>query len=397
MNSKLIVVLSFLASFRLLESKKGFVKFDHSFGHKNFSLHKWKNLNSTKSITLTLVTGSTENTQQVASYYQTIQGLSVFNQTDMHVKLKGSVQIISQEFNTTFSEYNCENNTERRRKKTCDASNSEVSVPASIRSAIIGILGLEQVLTVKPNYHKNQTPLNKTSTGDFKPKASYPYFIGSQAAQVYGFPISDGSGVRIGIITLGGYFNQSDLDNYFNKFNLGTAPSINIVYVDGATMDFVDPNDESGENYLDVEIIASIVPKASITLYFAPNTFAGFYDAISLALQQNDVVSLSWGTSESGLSSYWSSFESLLSTNSKVSIFIATGDAGSSGGVGFPASCPSAIGKNEINAETKKSSLFFDSFNLSSYDLSITLLNFNFLIKLNSKSYFKNKVAVAQR
>ena len=396
----MIFVLSLLASFNFLESKRDFVKrefvkLDNSFGHKNSSMHlnNWKTLNSATSLNLTIVTGSLNNTQLVASYYQSIEGLTLCDQTDMQLKLSASVEVISQVFETVFREYDCENST----RKTCYASNSEVSVPASIRSAIIGILGLEQVLTVKPNYHKNQTPLNKTSTGDLKPKVSYPYFIGSQAAQVYGFPISDGSGVRIGIITLGGYFNQSDLDNYFNKFNLGTAPSINIVYVDGATMDFVDPNDESGENYLDVEIIASIVPKASITLYFAPNTFAGFYDAISLALQQNDVVSLSWGTSESGLSSYWSSFESLLSTNSKVSIFIATGDAGSSGGVGFPASCPSAIGKNEINAETKKSSLFFDSFNLSSYDLSITLLNFNFLIKLNSKSYFKNKVAVAQR
>ena len=333
--------IQLISSFKLNNVKTA--KLEHSFGHNSHGLTKVKDLNQSMEMALTLVTGSMANTQLVASYYETIQGLTLFDLTDMHVKLKGSVVLISQVFNTSFYEYICENG---NRKTHCFASNSEVSIPESLRTVIIGILGLETILSLNSHSIMSKTIL---SSENLQPQTTYSYFIPPQVAQVYGFPNSDGSGIRVGIISLGGYFNQTDLDNYFSSNSLGTAPSINIVYVDGATMDFVDPNDESVENYLDVEIIASIVPKASITLYFAPNTFAGFYDAINSALQQSDVVSVSWAARESATSSYWTSYQTLFSTYSSVPVFIASGDYGSYDQFGyttvwFPTSCPNAIG-----------------------------------------------------
>ena len=66
-------------------------------------------LNPSMNLTLTLVTGSLNNTQIVASYYEFIQGLTVFKRTDLDLKLLGSVQTLSRVFNTTFTEYKCSN------------------------------------------------------------------------------------------------------------------------------------------------------------------------------------------------------------------------------------------------------------------------------------------------
>jgi len=57
------------------------------------------------------------------------------------------------------------------------------------------------------------------------------------------------------------------------------------------------------------------------------------------------VVSLSWGTYESYASAYLTSFQAMFAQFSQVPIFIATGNDGSSIGVGFPANCPNVIGQ----------------------------------------------------
>ena len=66
-------------------------------------------------------------------------------------------------------------------------------------------------------------------------------------AGVYGFPSSTGSGVKVGIISLGGGFLQSDLNSVFTDLYNGgsspevpsaTAPTINLVSIDGANTTF---------------------------------------------------------------------------------------------------------------------------------------------------------------
>ena len=88
------------------------------------------------------------------------------------------------------------------------------------------------------------------------------------------------------------------------------------------------------------------MPSATITIYFAPNTNLGFYDALYAALSSNNVVSLSWGSYENRRSSYWNTMQALFSAYSNVPLFAATGDNGASNGVGFPASCTNAIGNS---------------------------------------------------
>ena len=327
-------------------------KFKDSFGHKSYidELAKapnptvFTNLDPEINLTLTLVTGSMENTLLVVDYYSSLkddreQNLSLFNiisQTSLHVRMSSKVKYISQVFNTSFLDYKCPN-------KLCYASTSDVYIPVHLNEKIVGILGLEEVLSLKPNFVRGKK-INDSPVRPFV--TTYNDFLGPQVAQIYNFPNSDGAGIRISIISLGGYFNQSDLNSYFTTYNLGASvPQIGFYFFGGAQFDYIDLDDDSSENYLDIEIVASVAPKANITLYYAQNSIANLYSLLDLAMQQSDVVSLSWGITESSASlTYRNSFNVLFDTYSSVPVFVATGNKGSTGGVGFPASCTKAIG-----------------------------------------------------
>ena len=53
---------------------------------------------------------------------------------------------------------------------------------------------------------------------------------------------------------------------------------------------------------LDIEVAGAIAPGAKIVVYFAPNTDAGFLDAIAAAIHDTtnkpSVISISWGGPE---------------------------------------------------------------------------------------------------
>ena len=173
-------------------------------------------------------------------------------------------------------------------------------------------------------------------------------FNGATMASLYGFPriANPGEGQKIGIVQLGGVHSQADLQYYFTQQGLGTAPIVNVVILKGSSM--VDDN-ASVEVALDVQIIAAVCPMATITVYFAPNSLAGFYNAIEIAAQNNDCVSVSWGCDEAIVpTEYINTFQALISSCKKP-VFVASGDNGSAGNVGiglnvgFPASVPSAI------------------------------------------------------
>jgi subtilase family serine protease len=257
MKFQLIICFSLIFHLNALKNKTR-TKLKDSYGHKGHKLAKIGPLDKESKLTLTLVTGSLNNSQLVADYYSSFgKNLTIYEQTNMHVKLKGKVSFLSQLFNTTFIEYKCDNHTEindaQRKRQKCYASNSEVSIPETLKSSIIGIMGLEQVFYMKPNFKVKKSKVETFSSNDdlMKPAASSSYFIPTQVASIYGFPSGTGAGIRIG-----GYFKQSDLQSFFTRFSLGTAPTINIVYVDGAQFDFNDVNNDSRENYLDLEIIA---------------------------------------------------------------------------------------------------------------------------------------------
>jgi kumamolisin len=117
------------------------------------------------------------------------------------------------------------------------------------------------------------------------------------------------------------------------------------------------PNGPDGEVMLDIEVAGAVAPGAKIVVYFAPNTDAGFLDAVTAAVHdatnKPSVVSISWGASESGwtaqaMHAMDQAFQDAAALG--VTVCCAAGDAGSTDGendgllhVDFPASSPYAL------------------------------------------------------
>ena len=220
-----------------------------------------------------------------------------------------------------------------------------VRVTAPLKNIIKGVHGLDNRSQARPHCRIAQA-------------AAVPY-TPPQVAKLYGFPTSmNAQGQTIGIIELGGGYLQSDLDSYFSALRISPLPTVLSVSVDGGkNQPTGDPNGPDAEVMLDIEVAGAVAPGAKIVVYFAPNTDAGFLDAINQAVMDKrnrpSVISISWGGPEStwtsqSLKSYNATLESAAAVG--VTVCVASGDNGSSDGVDdgkahvdFPASSPYAL------------------------------------------------------
>lgn len=126
-------------------------------------------------------------------------------------------------------------------------------------------------------------------------------------ARRYNFPQAfngislDGTGQTIAIIELGGGYQIADLQAYFSETTL-PMPVVNSVSVDGVDNSPTKPGSADDEVMMDIEVVGAVAPAAKIVVYFAPNTDAGFLNAIRAAVhdpeRQVDVISISWGGPE---------------------------------------------------------------------------------------------------
>ncbi|MDA4115162.1 MAG: S53 family peptidase [Thaumarchaeota archaeon] len=186
----------------------------------------------------------------------------------------------------------------------------------------------------------------------------------TQVGSLYDFPSGeDGSGETLGIIELGGGYSPSDIQTYFS--DLGIAPpSVTSVSVDGASNSPTgDTNGPDAEVLLDIEVAGANAPKAKVLVYFAPNTDAGFVDAVEAALHGTQgtpsIISISWGSAESewtsqGIQALDQSFQDAAALG--VTVCAASGDGGSSDGVtdglahvDYPASSQYVLGCGGTN------------------------------------------------
>jgi kumamolisin len=149
---------------------------------------------------------------------------------------------------------------------------------------------------------------------------------------------------------------QADLDTYFAGLGI-PSPSVTAVGVDGAAnVPGQDPNGADGEVMLDIEVAGALAPGAALLVYFAPNTDAGFLDAISTAAHATPtpaVISVSWGQSEDQWTAQArNAFDQALQDAAALGVTttVAAGDDGSTDRVGdgkahvdFPASSPHAL------------------------------------------------------
>jgi kumamolisin len=222
-----------------------------------------------------------------------------------------------------------------------------VHVPAQLVDVVEGVFGLDD------------RPQLQTQFRIADPQAVTSSYTPVQVAQAYGFPTDvTGAGQCVGIIELGGGYQQSDLDTYFGNLGL-SVPTVTAVSVDGGTNSpSGDPSSADGEVLLDIEVVGAIANAARIAVYFAPNTDQGFIDAVTTAVHDTtnapSVVSISWGGPESSWTTQAKTAldQAFADAGSLgVTVCVAAGDNGSGDGVGdgrahadFPASSPHVLG-----------------------------------------------------
>jgi kumamolisin len=220
-----------------------------------------------------------------------------------------------------------------------------IALPSALDGVVEAVLGLDSRPQASPHFRMRPAASGATS------------FTPPQVAALYGFPSGTGAGVCVALIELGGGFRPADLDAYFK--GLGVAsPTVTAVSVDHAqNAPTGDANGPDGEVMLDIEVVGAIAPQAKIAVYFAPNTDAGFLDAITTAIHDTtnkpSVISISWGSAEANwtaqaMKAMDEAFQAAATLG--ITVCIASGDNGSSDGVNdgadhvdFPASSSFAL------------------------------------------------------
>jgi kumamolisin len=230
-----------------------------------------------------------------------------------------------------------------------------ISVPKELSGVIQSVHGLDNRPQAKPQFRLAKNAAARPGVA----AAAAASYTALQVAKAYSFPTSvTGKGETIGIIELGGGFTSTDLSTYFSNLKISPAPTVVAVSVDGGQN--APTGDTSGpdtEVMLDIEVAGAVASAARLAVYFAPNTDAGFLDAINQAVMDTvnkpSVISISWGGPESSwtaasLQSYNSALQSAAAVG--VTVCIAAGDNGSTDGatdgtqqVDFPASSPYAL------------------------------------------------------
>jgi kumamolisin len=192
-----------------------------------------------------------------------------------------------------------------------------------------------------------------------KPARRETNYTPLQMAQLYNFPPSlTGAGETIALIELAGGYSLRDLDTYFGTLGL-KRPAIDSVSVAGAKNSYAgDRSRANGEVMMNIEIAGAVAPGASIVVYFAPNTEAGFLKAIETAVQdrthQPSVILICWGSGPESRSTaeYMSAMDKAFQAAAAANITVccAAGDNGSADGmqdgrahVDFPASSPHVL------------------------------------------------------
>jgi kumamolisin len=287
-------------------------------------------------------------------------GLSVMQESVVRrtVVLAGTVAQVEPAFGVRLQNFDHPDGTYRGRQGV-------IELPSELHGLVEAVLGLDN--RPQARTHFRVLPQKK--------KAQSAAFTPVQLTTLYNYPQATGSGQTVGIIELGGGFTASDLQTYFSKLKIAT-PTVTAVPVDGAqNAPTGDASGPDGEVMLDIEVIGAVAPQATIAVYFAPNTDAGFLDAITTAIHDTthkpSVISISWGSAESNwtqqsMTAMDSAFQDAATLG--VTICVASGDGGSSDGVSdgadhvdFPASSPYALACGGTTLHASKTSITSES------------------------------------
>ncbi len=262
------------------------------------------------------------------------------------VRVRGTAAGLGALFGTTLQEAGGPQETVADRHGT-RRRGGELTLPAPLVGVVVGVLGLDDRPQAEARFRLARA------------EAAAASYTPPQLATAYRMPAADGAGQTIAIIELGGGFGQDDLAAYFGGLELAT-PIVTAVSVDGAAnATGKDPNGADGEVLLDIEVAGGIAPAAELLVYFAPNTDAGFLDAVTQAAHATPaptVLSISWGQSEDQWTEQARSAMDAAFADAALlgaTVTAAAGDSGSADSAGtagsaphcdFPASSPHVLG-----------------------------------------------------
>ncbi|MBV8650369.1 MAG: S8/S53 family peptidase, partial [Alphaproteobacteria bacterium] len=237
-----------------------------------------------------------------------------------------------------------------------------IQLPDELHGVVEAVLGLDNRPAARPHFRHHRPRGNVQWHAATAAATSYTPI---QVADAYGFPSGTGQGECIAIIELGGGYRPADLTAYFAELGMAVPKVVAISVDHGKNHATGDDNGPDGEVMLDIEVAGAVAPQATIAVYFAPNTDAGFLDAITTAIHDTtnkpSVISISWGGPESAwtqqaMTAFDQAFQAAAAIG--ITVCVASGDNGSSDGVtdgadhvDFPASSPFALACGGTNLQ----------------------------------------------
>jgi kumamolisin len=264
------------------------------------------------------------------------------------IRVSGPIDTVARVFGTSLDTVTSEavgNDGSSGAEVTHRHRTGDLSIPRALDGVVVAVLGLDTRPQARAQFRIAQAHATTVS------------YTPVQLGEIYRFPDkTDGSGQTIAIIELGGGYEQADLETYFTGLGIAT-PSVSAVGVDGAANEpGKDPSGADGEVLLDIEVIGALSPASDILVYFAPNTDAGFLDAVATAAHATPTptaISISWGQSEDQWTAQArSALDDAIFDAAALGVTVtaAAGDNGSGDGstdgtdhADFPASSPHAL------------------------------------------------------
>jgi kumamolisin len=236
----------------------------------------------------------------------------------------------------------------------------DLQVPEQLARILQGVFGIDNRKEARmhmwiPQMHMwdnqmpvvaDQAPPNNAGKQPDQP----PSYTVKRVAEIYDFPPAPQEGCKqtIAVLALGGRLDRKEVAKNFEDLNIFEVP------VDRELPQL--GNDQNGdfEVALDVHIIASLVPRASIVIYYVDNTSQGFINGLARAIYNESlpasIISISWGSyEESWTGQARDAIEDLLKDAKALNITVccASGDLGAWDGdpegefhVDYPASSP---------------------------------------------------------
>jgi kumamolisin len=231
----------------------------------------------------------------------------------------------------------------------------ELQVPDELDGIVQGVFGIDNRKEARMQMWMQMWIQDERTVSLSESPGQPKSYTVKEVADIYEFPSAEnkGHGQIIAVLSLGGRLDREELTQYCQGLGI-EVPEVVEVPGDCAPPQLREQPNEDVEMALDVHVLATLVPCATIVIYYADNTSRGFINGLARAIYNESlpasIISISWGAyEESWTCQAICAIEDLLKDAKALNITVccASGDLGSSDGdpdgrlrVDFPASSP---------------------------------------------------------